>query len=61
MRELFDAIAHTARLREVERHNNATADRRESVAEHSWHLALVCWLCTASSSGRPAGRWTWRG
>ncbi|MFC7867070.1 hydrolase [Streptomyces sp. S816] len=43
-RDLFDAIAHTARLREVERHNNATPDRRESVAEHSWHLALVCWL-----------------
>ncbi|WP_326808783.1 HD domain-containing protein [Streptomyces sp. NBC_01775] len=41
---LFDFIAYTARLREVERHNNATALRKESVAEHSWHLALVSWV-----------------
>lgn len=40
---LFAFLAWTARLREVERHNNATPDRRESVAEHSWHLAMVCW------------------
>ncbi|UNS96472.1 HD domain-containing protein [Streptomyces tubbatahanensis] len=44
LRELFDFISHTARLREVERHNNATPHRRESVAEHSWHLAMVCWV-----------------
>lgn len=43
VRTLFDFVAHTARLREVERHNHATAERRESVAEHSWHLAMVCW------------------
>jgi putative hydrolase of HD superfamily len=43
-RPLFDFIAYTARLREVERHNNATALRKESVAEHSWHLALVSWV-----------------
>ncbi|WP_250301299.1 HD domain-containing protein [Streptomyces sp. NBC_01267] len=44
LRELFDFIAFTARLREVERHNNATSARKESVAEHSWHLALVSWI-----------------
>ncbi|MCX4550283.1 HD family hydrolase [Streptomyces sp. NBC_01500] len=44
LRELFDFIAFTARLREVERHNNATSTRKESVAEHSWHLALVSWI-----------------
>lgn len=44
LRAVFDFIAFSARLREVERHNNATADRKESVAEHSWHLAMVSWL-----------------
>ncbi|MBO8192320.1 HD domain-containing protein [Streptomyces oryzae] len=43
-RALFDFIAYTARLREVERHNRATPERPESVAEHSWHLAMVCWV-----------------
>ncbi|MFG2140104.1 HD family hydrolase [Streptomyces sp. NPDC048650] len=42
--EVLDFIAFSARLREVERHNNATADRKESVAEHSWHLAIISWL-----------------
>ncbi|WP_328327688.1 MULTISPECIES: HD domain-containing protein [unclassified Streptomyces] len=44
LREVFDFIAFTARLREVDRHNNATSARKESVAEHSWHLALVSWI-----------------
>jgi putative hydrolase of HD superfamily len=43
-RALFDFITHTARLREVQRHNHATPERPESVAEHSWHLAMVCWI-----------------
>lgn len=44
LREVFDFISFTARLREVERHNNATPGRKESVAEHSWHLALISWI-----------------
>ncbi|WP_184349288.1 HD domain-containing protein [Streptomyces olivoverticillatus] len=44
LREVFDFIAFSARLREVERHNNATTERKESVAEHSWHLALISWI-----------------
>ncbi|HUB94058.1 MAG TPA: HD domain-containing protein, partial [Verrucomicrobiae bacterium] len=40
----FDFITWSAKLREVTRHNNAIADRKESVAEHSWHLALMCWV-----------------
>ncbi|MCX4967156.1 HD domain-containing protein [Streptomyces sp. NBC_00654] len=44
LREAFNFITFTARLREVERHNNATPQRKESVAEHSWHLALVSWI-----------------
>ncbi|WP_049716158.1 HD domain-containing protein [Streptomyces caatingaensis] len=47
LRRLHDFITFTARLREVERHNNATPSRRESVAEHSWHLAMVCWTLHA--------------
>ncbi|KUL38487.1 phosphohydrolase [Streptomyces sp. NRRL F-4489] len=44
LRDKLDFIFFTARLREVERHNNATATRKESVAEHSWHLALITWI-----------------
>ncbi|UNZ19861.1 HD domain-containing protein [Streptomyces sp. 891-h] len=46
-RALFDFISYTARLRKVERHNRATPTRPESVAEHSWHLAMVCWVLHA--------------
>lgn len=46
-RALFDFITYTARLREVTRHNNATPSRKESVAEHSWHLALISWVLHA--------------
>ncbi|MGI8419376.1 MAG: HD domain-containing protein [Candidatus Levyibacteriota bacterium] len=41
---LFEFIKVSSRLREIARHNNATASRKESVAEHSWHLALVAWV-----------------
>ncbi|WHT22942.1 HD domain-containing protein [Crossiella sp. CA-258035] len=41
---LYSFMQFSARLREVQRHNRATPDRAESVAEHSWHLALICWL-----------------
>ncbi|MFG3252303.1 HD family hydrolase [Streptomyces sp. NPDC048172] len=44
---LFGFVAYSARLREVTRHNNATAGRKESVAEHSWHLAMVTWTLHA--------------
>lgn len=44
---LIDFITHTARLREVTRHNNATPSRKESVAEHSWHLAMISWILHA--------------
>ncbi len=54
-RRLFDFIALTARLRETERANNATPERKESVAEHSWHLAMVSWILHAEFE-REAGR-----
>ena len=41
---LFDFIRFSALLRQVLRTNNATPDRKESVAEHSWHLALMAWM-----------------
>lgn len=42
---LFDFIRFSAELRQVYCSNNAASDsdRKESVAEHSWHLALVAW------------------
>lgn len=41
---LFDFIKFSSQLRAVTRANNATPDRKESVAEHSWHLALTAWV-----------------
>lgn len=41
---LFDFIKFSSKLRAVIRQNNATPDRKESVAEHSWHLALISWV-----------------
>lgn len=41
---LFEFIRFSAQLRQITRNNNATIDRKESVAEHSWHLALICWV-----------------
>ncbi len=41
---LFDFIKFSSKLRSVIRNNNATSDRKESVAEHSWHLALISWI-----------------
>jgi putative hydrolases of HD superfamily len=41
---IFDFIKFASRLRAVTRANNATPDRKESVAEHSWHLALTAWV-----------------
>lgn len=40
---LFEFIKFSSKLRSIIRNNNATSDRKESVAEHSWHLALISW------------------
>ncbi|MGW8376768.1 HD domain-containing protein [Streptomyces sp. ODS28] len=53
--DLFAFVRFTARLREVERHNDAVPGRRESVAEHSWHLAMVSWILHGEFE-REAGR-----
>lgn len=45
--KIFDFIFFSAGLRGVQRHNNGVAGRKESVAEHSWHLALMCWVLHA--------------
>jgi putative hydrolases of HD superfamily len=39
---LVEFVSFSARLHGVTRNNMATSMRHESVAEHSWHLALVC-------------------
>jgi putative hydrolase of HD superfamily len=42
--KIFDFIFFSANLRNVVRHNDGSPGRKETVAEHSWHLALICWL-----------------
>lgn len=42
--DLREFVFFSARLREVRRHNHGAPGRAESVAEHSWHLAMVCWV-----------------
>lgn len=43
--ELIDALHTAARLKDVTRHCDTPGGRRESVAEHSWRLALLAmWL-----------------
>jgi putative hydrolase of HD superfamily len=45
--KIVQFISYSAQLRNIYRANNATFGRKESVAEHSWHLALVAWLLHA--------------
>src|SRR3989344_2522506 len=44
---LFDFVRYSAQLRGITRGNNATPDRKESSAEHSWHLSLTAWILHA--------------
>ncbi len=45
--KIFDFIFFSARLRGIVRHNDGAPGRKETVAEHSWHIALICWLLQA--------------
>ena len=45
--KLFNFVRYSAQLRSITRNYNATPDRKESSAEHSWHLSLVAWLLHA--------------
>lgn len=48
-------ILHTAeKLKDTTRHCDTSGGRRESVAEHSWRIALMAFSCGMSSPG-----WTW--
>jgi len=40
----YEFMKMSCTLKKVNRHCNATKDRKESTAEHSWSVALYCWL-----------------
>ena len=42
--ELLDILARAARLKVNTRHCDTDKDRKESVADHSWRLALMAML-----------------
>jgi putative hydrolases of HD superfamily len=41
---IFEFITFSSQLRNIQRHNHGSVGRPETVAEHSWHLALMCWV-----------------
>ncbi len=52
--KLLEILSVAERLKCNTRHSYTSSGRRESVAEHSWRLALMgCWSGTSSQS------WTW--
>lgn len=44
VRQLIEIMAVTGKLKDVTRHSWTKEGRHESVAEHSWHLALFAYL-----------------
>ncbi len=48
---LLDFLTRVGRLRTVPRHCYTAPDRRESVADHSWRLVLMAYLCAEEYPG----------
>ena len=44
VKALLDALHTAERLKDATRHCSTSGGRHESVAEHSWRLALMAWL-----------------
>lgn len=44
VRQLLNALHVAERLKDTTRHCDTSGGRRESVAEHSWRLALMAYL-----------------
>ena len=44
VKALLDALHTAERLKDATRHCDTSGGRRESVADHSWRLALMAWL-----------------
>ena len=57
--ETFLAILTRAgRLKTATRHCWTASGRQESVADHSWRMALMAFCCPRN---RNSGNWTWTG
>ena len=60
-RELFDQMALAEQLKCNLRHSWTSSGRQESVAEHSWRLALLSWFAAEAYPGIDAHKaaiWT---
>lgn len=47
-RELLNALSVAERLKDTTRHCYTSKGRHESVAEHSWMMTLMAFLCGMS-------------
>ncbi len=55
-KQLLDFLTVAGRLRTVPRHCYTASDRRESVADHSWRLVLMAYLCAEEFPGIDLGK-----
>ena len=53
---LLDFLSAAGRLRVIPRHCYTAPDRRESVADHSWRLVLMAYLCAEEYPGIDLGK-----
>ena len=56
VKALLDAMHVAERLKDATRHCDTSGGRRESVAEHSWRLALMAWLMRDEFPGADMNR-----
>lgn len=54
--KMLDFLTFAGRLRTVPRHCYTAPDRRESVADHSWRLVLMAYLCAEEYPGIDLGK-----
>lgn len=54
--QLLDFLTAAGRLRVTPRHCYTAPDRRESVADHSWRLVLMAYLCAEEFPGIDLGK-----
>ncbi|MBR6709028.1 MAG: HD domain-containing protein [Clostridia bacterium] len=53
---LLDFLTTAGKLRVIPRHCYTAPDRRESVADHSWRLVLMAYLCAEEYPGLDLGK-----
>lgn len=54
--KMLDFLTYIGRLRTVPRHCYTAPDRRESVADHSWRLVMMAYLCAEEYPGIDLGK-----